>query len=330
MNNFNQYLRFTREEWRSFLKSTAFACNADNNFRDTCFYQQAKESVISLKEIKEIYLPLSQLLSIYVTAQQVSRIYDNSMKLKPKIPYIIGISGSVVAGKSTTSQVLKILLSRCPNHPNVKIVTTDGFLYSNARLARQGLMNKKGFPESYNMKYLLQVFHAIKSGERNVPIPIYSHHYYDVIPDKYEIVNQPDIVIFEGLNLLKTFTRKLYRDDTNNSRASVSNFFDFFVIIDAKVAIIKNWYIDRILSFWYGIFRSPDAYFHYLTSYSKKDVVMFAKKKWKETNEVNFLKNILPFRYCAQLILEKTDDHSVQKIYLKKAAVNIRIQQQTV
>lgn len=302
------YLQFTREEWCNSFQDTLLTLTKGDLNK---LHSQIK--TVSLKEIEEIYLPLSRLLSFYVTKRQ-TLYYATSQflsKLKPKVPYIIGIAGSVAVGKSTTSQVLKGLLSCWPDHPNVEIITTDSFLYSNAQLERQGLMDRKGFPESYNMSYLLRILNAIRLGKRKVSIPVYSHHYYDVIPNEYETVDQPDIVIFEGLNILQTFTKE-------SDCLFFSNFFDFSLIIDAKIEIIKNWYINRVLGFWRGPFKSSDAYFHYLTALSEREVVQFAKKIWRRINEVNFLENILPFKDRAQLILEKMDNHSVQRVYLRK------------
>ena len=315
-SNFKQseltsYLQFTRKEWCNFRRDTPLTLTEDDLDK-----LHGQTEIVSLKEIEEIYLPLSRLLSLYVTARQALYCATSQFlgKPEPKVPYIIGIAGSVAVGKSTTSRVLKALLSRWPDHPNVEIITTDGFLYSNAQLERQGLMDRKGFPESYDMSHLLRVLNAIKSGKRKVSVPIYSHHYYDVIPNIYEIIDQPDIVILEGLNILQTFAKK----SDHSSKLFISDFFDFSLIVDAKIEIIKNWYIDRVLSFWSGPFKSSDAYFHYLTLLSKKEVVQFAKKIWQGINEINLLENILPFKNRAQLILEKTDNHSVQMVYLRK------------
>lgn len=302
------YLQFTREEWCSFFRDTLLTLTEGDLDK-----LHGQIEIVSLKEIEEIYLPLARLLSFYAIARQTLYCATSQFlgKSKLKVPYIIGITGSVAVGKSTTSRVLKGLLSCWPDHPNVEIITTDSFLYSNAQLERQGLMDRKGFPESYDMPHLLRILNAIKLGKRKISIPIYSHHYYDVIPNEYETIDQPDIVIFEGLNILQTFTKK-------SDYLFVPNFFDFSLIIDAKIEIIKNWYINRVLSFWHGPFKSPDAYFHYLTTLSEEEVVQFAKKIWKGINEVNFLENILPFKNRAQLILEKMDNHSVQRVYLRK------------
>lgn len=305
------YLKFTREEWCNFRKDTPLTLTEEDLEK-----LHGQIEIVSLKEIEQIYLPLSRLLNFYVTARQA--LYHATSQFlgtpEPKVPYIIGISGSVAVGKSVTSRVLKALLSRWPDHPNVDIITTDGFLYSKAQLERQGLMDRKGFPESYDMRHLLQVLNAIKSGKCKVPIPVYSHHHYDILPNEYEIIHRSDIVILEGLNILQTFTKK----SDHCSKLFVSDFFDFSLFVDANIEIIRKWYIDRVLSFWSRPFRSPDAYFHYLTSLSKEEVMRFAEKIWREINEVNLLKNILPFKNRAQLILEKTDDHSVQKVYLRK------------
>ncbi|WP_304985963.1 type I pantothenate kinase [Coxiella-like endosymbiont] len=315
-SNFKQseltlYLQFTREEWCNFRRDTPLTLTEDDLDK-----LHGQTEIVSLKEIEEIYLPLSRLLSFYVTARRaVYRATGQFLgKPEPRVPYIIGVAGSVAVGKSTTSRVLKALLSRWLDHPNVEIITTDGFLYSNAQLEHKGLIGRKGFPESYDIPHLLRVLNSIKSGKRKVPIPIYSHHYYDVIPNEYEIIDQPDIVILEGLNILQTFTKKT----DHFSKLFVSDFFDFSLFVDAEFEIIKKWYVDRVLSFWRGSFRTPYAYFHYLTSLSESEVVQFAKKIWREINEVNLIKNILPFKNRAQLILEKSSDHSVQRVYLRK------------
>lgn len=305
------YFQFTRKEWCNFRQNTPLTLTEDDLDK-----LHGQTEIVSLKEIEEIYLPLSRLLSFYVTARRALYRAMGKFLGKPegRVPYIIGVAGSVAVGKSTTSRVLKALLSCWADHPNVKIITTDGFLYSNAQLKHKGLMRRKGFPESYDMPHLLRVLNAIKSGKAKVPIPIYSHHYYDIIPNEYEIIDQPDIVILEGLNILQSFTKKT----DYSSKLFVSDFFDFSLFVDAECEIIKKWYVDRVLSFWRGSFRASDAYFHYLTSFSESEVVQFAKKIWCHINEVNLFKNILPFKNRAQLILEKSADHSVQRVYLRK------------
>nr|WP_211924133.1 type I pantothenate kinase [Coxiella endosymbiont of Amblyomma nuttalli] len=305
------YLEFTREEW----------CNFRQDMPLTLTEKDLKKlhgqiETVSLKEVEEIYLPLSRLLNLYVIASQaLCQVTGQFLgKLEQKVPYIIGVAGSVAVGKSITSRVLQALLSRWPDHPNVKVITSDGFLYPNAELEHRKLMERKGFPESYDTAHLLRVLHAIKSGKRHVSIPIYSHHHYDIIPNQKEVIDQPDIVILEGLNILQIDMKK----NIHQPQVFVSDFFDFSLFVNAKTDTIKKWYIDRVLNFWQSVFLHPDSYFHYLTLLGKAEVMEFAVHVWREINEVNLKENILPYKNRAQLILEKGFDHSVQRIYLRK------------
>ena len=311
LNALTPYLQFNRQEWCHFRKNAPLTLIESDLDK-----LQGQTEIVSLKEVTEIYLPLSRLLSLYVTARQTlhratSQFLGNP---EPKVPYIIGIAGSVAVGKSTTSRVLKALLSRWPDHPNVEVITTDGFLYPNTELERKGLMKRKGFPESYNMPHLLCILNAIKSGQRDVHIPLYSHHDYDIICDQYEIIDQPDIVILEGLNILQTGIRRT----PQRPQIFVSDFFDFSVFVDADIEIIKKSYIHRVLNFWKTTFRDPSSYFHNLTSMVELQVIEFAEQAWNDINQVNLFENILPYKNRAQLILEKGADHSIQKVYLRK------------
>ena len=310
LNELTPYLQFNRQEWCHFRKNAPLTLIESDLDK-----LQGQTEIVSLKEVTEIYLPLSRLLSLYVTARQTLHRATSQFLGNPelKVPYIIGIAGSVAVGKSTTSRVLKALLSRWPDHPNVEIITTDGFLYPNMELERQGLMKRKGFPESYNMSHLLYVLNAIKSGQRDVHIPIYSHHYYDIVCDQYEIIDQPDIVILEGLNILQTGGRTPQRP-----KIFVSDFFDFSVFVDADIEIIKKSYINRVLNFWRTTFSDPSSYFHNLTKMVELQVVGFAEQTWNEINKINLFENILPYKNRAQLILEKGANHSIQKVYLRK------------
>ena len=305
------YLEFTREEWCNFRQGTPLTLTEKDLEK-----LQGQTEVVSLKEVEEIYLPLSRLLNFYVTARQaLCRATGQFLgKPEPKVPYIIGVAGSVAVGKSTTSRVLQALLSRWPDHPNVEVITSDGFLYPNAELERQGLMERKGFPESYDTAHLLRVLHAIKSGKRHVAVPVYSHHYYDMVHNQKEVIDQPDIVVLEGLNILQTGIKK----SMQQPQVFVSDFFDFSLFVDAETEIIKKWYIDRVLHFWQSVFLHPDSYFHYLTSLGEAEVSEFAVRIWREINEINLKENILPYKNRAQLILEKGLDHSVQRVYLRK------------
>lgn len=305
------YLQFTRQQWCDFRQDTPLTLTEQDLEK-----LHGQTEVVLLNEVEAIYLPLSRLLSFYVTARQ--GLHHATSKFlgrpEPKVPYIIGIAGSVAVGKSTTSRVLKALLSRWPNHPSVEIITTDGFLYPTKKLEAESLMQRKGFPESYNTPLLLQVLNDIKSGKRNVKIPLYSHHLYDIIPNKFGIIDQPDIVILEGLNILQTGMKKPHEQP----QLFVSDFFDFSLFVDAGTEIIKQWYIDRVLSFRNNSFKDSTAYFHHLTKMNKEEVIKFAERNWREINEVNLVENILPFKNRAQLILHKGKEHAVEAVYLRK------------
>lgn len=305
------YVQFTRQQWCDFRQDTPLTLTEADLDK-----LRGQMEVVSLKEVEEIYLPLSRLLSLYVTATQGLHQASGEFlgRPEPKVPYIIGVAGSVAVGKSTTSRVLKALLSRWPNHPRVEVITTDGFLYPNAVLEEQQLMQRKGFPESYDLQHLLTVLNELKSGKHNVNIPVYSHHAYDIVPDEFEVVDQPDIVIVEGLNILQTGIKQ----SIDCPRIFVSDFFDFSLFVDAETTTLEKWFVDRVLSFCEGPFKDTDAYFHYLASMNKEEVIKFSERVWREINEVNLMENILPFKNRAQLILEKAADHSVQKVFLRK------------
>lgn len=305
------YLSFTRQEWLNFRSDTPLTLTESD--LDVLHGQM---ETVSLKEVAEIYLPLSRLLSLYVTAMQ--SLHQASQRFlgrpEPKVPYIIGVAGSVAVGKSTSSRVLKALLSRWPNHPSVSVVTTDGFLYPNQVLEEQGLMNRKGFPESYDLNALLQFLIDVKSGKNSVKAPVYSHQSYDVIPDEYVTVNKPDILILEGLNILQMGVQKFGQQ----MPLFVSDFFDFSIFVDADVDVIQKWYVNRVVKFSQTTFRDPNVYFHFLSKMKPEEVFQFATQIWKEINEVNLLQNILPCRDRAQLILKKGHDHAVEQVKLRK------------
>lgn len=304
------YLKFTRNEWCDFRQDAPLTLTESDLDK-----LHGQTEVVSLKEVEEIYLPLSRLLNFHVAARQnLHQITSRFLgKPEPKVPFIIGIAGSVAVGKSVTSRVLQALLSRWPDHPRVEVITTDGFLYPMKGLEKLGLTKRKGFPESYDLQHLLQVLSDIKSGKRNVPIPIYSHESYDILPDQHEVIDQPDIVILEGLNILQMPSKK-----DAVSKVFVSDFFDFSLFVDAKNDVIQQWFVERVLNFWRSAFLDPKAYFHYLTSKNEAEVKKFAEGIWRDINEANLIENILPFKNRAQLILEKEADHSVQTVYLRK------------
>lgn len=304
------YLQFERQEWCRFRLDTPLTLTEEDLKR-----LRGKNDVVSLKEVEEIYLPLSRLLNLYVTAtQQLHKASSDFLgNLEPKVPYIIGLAGSVAVGKSTAARILQALLTRWPNHPRVELITTDGFLYPNKELERRHLMNRKGFPESYDIQTLLKFLYDIKSGRKGIRAPVYSHHYYDIVDDFVE-VNQADIVIVEGLNILQSNSAR----DIHQPQIFVSDFFDFTMFIDAQTSIIEKWYIERLLSFYQTSFQDPTSYFHYIATMSPAEVKEFGKKIWQEINEVNLNENILPFKNRAQLILQKNKNHAVEKVYLRK------------
>lgn len=271
---------------------------------------------VSLDEVAKIYLPMSRLLNLYVGGTQ--DLYRASTTflggLAPKVPYIIGIGGSVAVGKSTTGRILRELLARWPNHPQVDLVTTDGFLHPNAVLEERGLMERKGFPESFDLRTLVNFVLQVKSGERKVPHPVYSHHSYDIMPGVTEIVDQPDILILEGLNVLQARSQSPSR----NSRLMLSDLFDFSIFVDADTQVVERWYIERFLTFRDTAFRDPDSYFHRYASLSEQDAIETARGIWKAINEPNLVQNILPTRERADLILEKAPDHAVHGVRLRK------------
>ena len=270
---------------------------------------------VSLDEVARIYLPMSRLLNLYVgRTQDLYRASTTFLGgLAPKVPYIIGIGGSVAVGKSTTGRILRELLARWPNHPQVDLVTTDGFLHPNAVLKERGLMERKGFPESFDIRTLVNFVLQVKSGERRVKHPVYSHHSYDILPGATEIVDQPDILILEGLNVLQARS-----EAPKSSRLMLSDLFDFSIYVDAETEVVERWYVERFLTFRGTAFQDPDAYFHRYASLSEEDAIETARGIWQAINEPNLTQNILPTRERADLILEKAPDHAVRRVRLRK------------
>jgi type I pantothenate kinase len=271
---------------------------------------------LDLQEVEEIYLPLSRLLSIYVDAAQ--RLYYSQRQFlgirDRKMPYTIGIAGSVAGGKSTTARVLQALLARWSPRPKVDLITTDGFLFPNAVLERQSLMQKKGFPESYDLPTLLSFLSDIKAGRPRVRAPVYSHLTYDIVPNQWVEIDQPDILIVEGVNVLQT--GRLPRD--GKAVPFVSDFFDFSVYIDADEAILRQWYVTRFLALRDTAFTDPKSYFHRYALLSDDEAIATGTAIWERTNLANLEDNILPTRPRATLILKKGANHQVQSVALRR------------
>lgn len=311
MSAISPFLEFSRETWRGFRAHTPLTLGEEDLSQ-----LKGQNEPVSLLEVEEIYLPLSRLLNLYVAATQ--DLYKVTTRFlghpEPKVPYIIAVAGSVAVGKSTTSRILQALLSRWQNHPKVVLVTTDGYIYPNAVLEARNLMQRKGFPESYNLAALIEFLSDLKAGKPNLKVPLYSHHHYDIIPDQFQTVNHPDIVIIEGVNVLQT----AFQLSAKQPQWFVSDFFDFSIYVDADKEIIKQWYLDRFLTFCYKARNDPEAFFYQFAQWSTNQALEFATSIWTEINERNLRDNILPFKRRARLILEKGQDHAVEKVYLRK------------
>jgi type I pantothenate kinase len=310
--NYSPYHRFTSDQWARFRADTPMTLTADEVAR-----LRSLDDPIDLSEVRRIYLSLSRLLSAHVEASQLLFQQRNrflSMSDVAKTPFVIGIAGSVAVGKSTTARILKELLARWPSSPKVDLITTDGFLHPNAILRRENLMERKGFPESYDIGALLRFLSAIKAGEPNVQAPRYSHLTYDVLPNECTVVDRPDILIFEGINVLQS--RDLPAD--GKIVPIVSDFFDFSIYIDADESLIHNWYVERFMKLRQTAFRDPNSFFHRYAAVGEDAARAIAEGLWENINLKNLRQNILPTRPRADLILRKGSNHLVETVSLRK------------
>ena len=305
------YQTFSMSEWAELRNGEPMTLDAADVER-----LHALNDPISLAEAENVYLPLARLLSLYVEAvQELHHASNHFLGTKgAKVPFIIGVSGSVAVGKSTTSRILHALLQRWPSSPRVSLVTTDGFLFSNKELERRGLMERKGFPESYDRSRFISFLSGVKSGKPRVKAPIYSHLVYDIIPDKYVVVDHPDILIVEGLNILQPGELP----KTGKPILFASDFLDFSVYIHAEEAHLRKWFIERILRLRETAFRDPDSFFHQFSRMSEQETIDMAIDVWDNINLPNLVDNVLPTRGRADLILTKAEDHTIETVQLKK------------
>ncbi len=305
------YQTFSRAEWAALRADTPMTLTEEDVDQLSGLTER-----VSVDEVREVYLPLSRLLNLYVAAAQTLH-KATSLFLghnDGKMPFIIGLAGSVAVGKSTTGRVLQALLARWPNHPRVDLIGTDGFLRPNAELERRGLMNRKGFPKSYDQAHLLSFMADVKAGKRNVVAPVYSHFHYDVLPGETNIIDRPDILIVDGLNVLQP--ARLPKD--GEAIPFVSDYFDFSIYLDADADLVGRWYVERFMRLRQTAFRDPGAYFHRYSKLSDKDAEKTAWRIWREINLKNLKQNILPTRQRADLILHKTEGHVVDEVALRK------------
>lgn len=302
------FLTFDRQQWADLRKSVPLKLT-EQDLKPLLGFNEE----LSLDEVSTIYLPLTRLINYYIEENLYrQRVLNRFLGIEHnKVPYIISIAGSVAVGKSTSARILQSLLSQWPEARKVDLITTDGFLYPLEHLQRENILDKKGFPISYDTARLLRFLADIKSGKAKVSAPVYSHIIYDIIPDQFDVVDRPDILILEGLNVLQTGNHR-------TNQMFVSDFVDFSIYVDAEESLLKQWYINRFLKFRRSAFTNPDSYFKHFATLSTEEAVSTASKIWDEINGLNLKQNILPTRERANLILTKGENHAVEWIKLRK------------
>lgn len=302
----DRYLRFDRQEWAELRAQTPLTLHE----RDLAALRGINDR-IDLDEVVAVYLPLTRLLNLYVSAtQNLHRVSATFLgTIAPKVPYIIGVAGSVAVGKSTSARILQALLTRWPEHPRVELITTDGFLHPNRVLEERGIMDRKGFPESYDTRKLIEFLRAIKAGRPDVAAPIYSHVVYDIVEDERQVVRQPDILILEGLNVLQVGT---------DATEFVSDYFDFSIYLDADERDIENWFVERFFALRATVFQDPNSFFRHFADLSEAEAESMARTIWAAINGKNLQENIAPTRSRASLVIHKGADHRMKEVHLRR------------
>lgn len=306
MDEWINYDQFDRQTWHSFFPSEITFLTQENLDEIKSLNDQ-----ISLRDVQDIYLPLIKLIQLQYQNYQQMQLQKMTFlrKASRRIPYIIGIAGSVAVGKSTTARLLQILLKRLMPDRRIEMITTDGFLYPNAELKRRRIMARKGFPESYDMDRLLTFMNDVNAGEDQVTAPTYSHSVYDVMEDHPQTIYKPDILIVEGINVLQLPTTQ---------RLFVSDFFDFSVYVDADASLVEKWYLERFGMLLDTAFQDPTNYYYPYAQGDRAEAFKMAKQVWKDVNLPNLNDYILPTRTRADVILHKTEHHYIDRVYLRE------------